>query len=194
MPFRHSPSFRPTSWAMEHTHEQANFPAEQPSSREGARFPSPYAHPCRSRDPRRASPQGPHRALRVTLSLYRDCLSDDVLSRENRITRASDFRTTVRSGRRLGTPHSVIYVAAQANTGPTRFGFIVSKAVGNSVIRHRMTRRLRAIGHEVLADLPVGVDVIIRSLPGSDEIAWATLHADVEQALAKITDRGVTTR
>jgi len=94
----------------------------------------------------------------------------------------------------LGTPHSVIYVAPQAVAGPTRFGFIVSKAVGNSVIRHRMTRRLRAVGHEILADLPVGNDVIIRSLPGSAEVAWATLHADVAGAMERITDGGVTKR
>jgi len=117
-----------------------------------------------------------------------------VLSRENRITRASDFRATVRNGRRTGTPNAVVYVAARAQPGPTRFGFIVSKAVGNSVVRHRVTRRLRAIGHDLLSTVPEDRDVIIRSLPGSGEVAWVTLHDDVARALAKVTEMGGTRR
>ena len=113
-----------------------------------------------------------------------------MLSRVNRIARAADFRTTVRTGRRVGTPHSVVYLVSRRDDGPTRFGFIVAKSVGNSVVRHRMTRRLRAIGHEILPSRPVGTDVIVRALPGSDDVAWATLHLEIAQAV----DRGVAQR
>ena len=113
-----------------------------------------------------------------------------MLARANRITRASDFRTTVRSGRRSGTPHTVVYLASHSEPGPTRFGFIVSKAVGNSVVRHRVTRRLRAIGHELLPSVSVGSDVIIRALPGSDEVAWATLHGEIREVISRGVTRG----
>jgi hypothetical protein len=39
--------------------EQAYFPAEQPSSRQDARFPSAHAHPCRPLDPVCSPQQGP---------------------------------------------------------------------------------------------------------------------------------------
>jgi len=48
--------------------EQAHVSAEQPSPCEDARFPAAHAHPGRSRDPVRASPQGPRRAFRIVLA------------------------------------------------------------------------------------------------------------------------------
>ncbi len=54
-------------WTPLETHrrdsrEQAYVPAEQPSSSQGARFPSAHADPRRSLDPVRPSPQGPQGA------------------------------------------------------------------------------------------------------------------------------------
>ena len=39
--------------------------------------------------------------------------------------------------------------------GGPRAGFVVGKAVGNSVVRHRVTRRLRAVVLDQLDRLPV---------------------------------------
>ena len=103
----------------------------------------------------------------------------------NRINRASDFRATVRTGRKVTSAHTVVYVVGTRDDSPTRFGFIVSKAVGNSVVRHFVTRRLRAIGHELLPAHSSGVDVIVRALPGSDEIDWALLYTEVAAGVSK---------
>ena len=59
---------------MESSHEQAHFPAEQPSPQPHARFPLPHAHPRRSRHPECPSPQGSHGAVR----LIRQCCPDPV--------------------------------------------------------------------------------------------------------------------
>ncbi|HEY2643059.1 MAG TPA: ribonuclease P protein component, partial [Galbitalea sp.] len=72
-----------------------------------------------------------------------------MLARANRVVRADDYRRLVRRGRRVGTPHALLYVAARASDEPTRVGFIVSKTVGNAVARNLVTRRLRSIGHDV---------------------------------------------
>lgn len=71
---------------------------------------------------------------------------------------------------------------------PTRFGFIVSKAVGNAVHRNLVRRRLKAISREALGSHAVGADIVIRALPGSAEVAWATLHKEVLEGI----ERGVT--
>ena len=47
------------------TREQAYVPAEQPSPSQGARLPSPDAHPCGSQHPCLASPQGPQEPGRL---------------------------------------------------------------------------------------------------------------------------------
>ncbi len=108
-----------------------------------------------------------------------------MLARDNRVTKAADFRAAVRSGRRFSTPHAVLHVARREPGEPTRFGFIVTKAVGGAVQRNRIRRRLRALSRDVLADLGPGVDVVIRALPGSDQVSWDTLHSEIAPAIRK---------
>lgn len=105
-----------------------------------------------------------------------------MLAKANRVVSGADFRSIVRTGRRASTPLAVVYSTRTGET-PTRFGFIVAKSVGGSVVRNRMRRQLRAIGRELLADRATGVDVVVRPLPGSAEQTWATLHTQVIDAV-----------
>jgi ribonuclease P protein component len=103
------------------------------------------------------------------------------------VVTADDFRVTVRRGKRVGTSHSIVYLRARNSGEPTRFGFIVAKTVGNAVTRNLMRRRLRSVGRDVLANHATGLDVVIRALPGSPEVSWATLHEEISAGI----DRGV---
>ena len=113
-----------------------------------------------------------------------------MLARANRVVRADDYRTTVRRGRRVGTAHTVIYFAPRAIDEPTRFGFIVAKSVGGAVRRNVVRRRMKAIGYELVRKHGEGTDIVIRALPGSDEVSWSTLHSEIVEAV----DRGVERR
>ncbi|WP_213816801.1 ribonuclease P protein component [Glaciihabitans sp. dw_435] len=113
-----------------------------------------------------------------------------MLAKANRVVRADDFRTTVRKGRRVSTRHAVVYLHARSFGEPTRFGFIVAKTVGNAVTRNLMRRRLRSVGRDILDQHSTGTDIVIRALPGSDEVSWATLHDEISQGI----DRGVSKR
>lgn len=62
-------------------------------------------------------------------------------------------------------------------------GFVVSKAIGNSVVRHRVTRRFREIIRPRLGAMPVGATCVLRALPGIDDAVFADLTAEVESAL-----------
>jgi ribonuclease P protein component len=110
-----------------------------------------------------------------------------VLARANRIVRGIDFRATMRGGRRTGSATAVVYVRTRSDASPSRFGFVVSKAVGDSVRRHLVTRRLRAIAREALPTTSTGVDVVVRALPGSAEAGWASLHDDVWRGIERGT-------
>jgi len=66
-----------------------------------------------------------------------------------------------------------------------RFGFIVSKAVGNAVVRNTVRRRLKAVCHEALTELDPGRDVVIRALTSSATVDFATLRAEVLRCLRR---------
>ena len=84
-----------------------------------------------------------------------------------------------------------------AETGPecgrTRIGFVVSKAVGNSVVRHRVTRRLRHLFRDRLGTLPPGCTLVVRALPSAAEAASAELGGDIDSALRKLRLAGTET-
>ncbi|CAN5524133.1 hypothetical protein BH23ACT6_BH23ACT6_20990 [soil metagenome] len=68
---------------------------------------------------------------------------------------------------------------------PPRVGFIVSGAVGNSVVRHRVTRRLRGVMAGRLTTLPEGTDVVVRALPVAAGASSSVLAADIDDALRR---------
>ena len=72
---------------------------------------------------------------------------------------------------------------------PPRVGFVVSKAVGNSVIRHRTTRRLRALVGSELVGIPDGTDLVVRALPPAGEATSAQLAERLRPQLATVLAR-----
>ena len=123
-----------------------------------------------------------------------------MLAWANRVTRPADFRTAVRRGRRVGTSAVVLHVfdrqsidkqtMERPGSEPSRFGFIVTKAVGGAVIRNLVRRRLRAVSRDLLPTLPGGKDIVMRALPGSDQVPWATLHAEIARGLDRSVAKG----
>jgi len=95
---------------------------------------------------------------------------------------SAQFSTTVRSGARSGRRNVVVSV--RSGTGePTRVGFVVSKAVGNAVVRNLVKRRLRELGAQTVRDPPHGVDVVVRALPPAATASWDELGRDYRSAL-----------
>ncbi|WP_167043905.1 ribonuclease P protein component [Salinibacterium sp. ZJ454] len=107
-----------------------------------------------------------------------------MLARANRVLRPDDFRQAVRRGRRVSTAHAVLYLYPRPASEPTRFGFIVSKAVGNAVTRNLVRRRMRAVAHDVLPSMQTGADVVVRGLPGVDQVPWQTLASELTDAMS----------
>ncbi|QIS23863.1 ribonuclease P protein component [Nocardia terpenica] len=106
-----------------------------------------------------------------------------------RLHHRADFSRTVRRGRRIGRPDLVVYVLVSADAvrvGGPRFGLIVSKAVGNAVVRHRVARRLRHICADLVGVLPAEADVVIRAMPGAAQADSADLDRQMRGALRKL--------
>jgi ribonuclease P protein component len=75
-----------------------------------------------------------------------------------------------------------------ASPSGARAGFVVGKAVGNSVVRHRVTRRLRAVVAGELHRLPATADLVVRARPEAAAAASSLLHRDLVAGLDRLLD------
>lgn len=110
----------------------------------------------------------------------------------HKMTSPVQFRRTIKHGQRAGTRTLVLHVWEDdgsvhiARQGGPRIGLVVSKAVGNAVVRHRVSRRLRHVCREFLGELEPQYDVVIRALPSSGTATSEQLARDMRKALAKV--------
>ena len=83
----------------------------------------------------------------------------------------------------LLAPSSTPSASAAVTAAPVRAGFVVSRQVGNSVIRHRVTRQLRPLVARRLGLLPAGTDLVVRALPAAAGATSADLDRDLATAV-----------
>lgn len=110
-----------------------------------------------------------------------------MLPAQYRMTRSTEFGTTVSQGMRAVQPDLVVHALRTEDTseaGP-RIGLVVAKSVGNAVQRHRVARRLRHVARAVLDDLDPADRVVIRALPGSRDAVSARLEQELRTALRR---------
>ncbi|MGC4769737.1 ribonuclease P protein component [Micromonospora sp. DT44] len=128
-----------------------------------------------------------------------------MLAAAQRLRRSTDFAAAVRGGRRVGRGAVVVHLTmppatdhstttsspeparepgAEQPSAPARAGFVVSKAVGNAVVRNKVRRRLRALVRERLDALPHGSTLVVRALPAAAEASYARLTTDLDAAIA----------
>ena len=115
-----------------------------------------------------------------------------MLPATHRLVDADAFRATTRHGRRAGSTTLVTHLLVDDSVGgqfgvrPARAGFVVSKAVGISVVRSRVKRRLRHLVAERLDRLPAGGDLVVRANPPAARASYAELGDDLDRCLDRI--------
>ncbi|MGC4744936.1 ribonuclease P protein component [Micromonospora sp. DT201] len=127
-----------------------------------------------------------------------------MLAAAQRLRRSTDFAAAVRGGRRAGRGAVVVHLtvpvtadpsqltspepvrdsSAEQSSVPSRAGFVVSKAVGNAVIRNKVRRRLRALVRDRMTALPGGSTLVVRALPAAAQAPYLRLAADLDAAIA----------
>lgn len=112
-----------------------------------------------------------------------------MLPRESRLNSPRDFTRVTRAGNRGAARTVVVHVVSSDDGEPSRVGFVVSKRVGNSVVRHRVVRRLRAVTAARLSGLPGGTSIVVRALPAAADATSGELAADVSTALRRSEGR-----
>ncbi|MGI5246323.1 ribonuclease P protein component [Dactylosporangium sp. CA-139066] len=129
-----------------------------------------------------------------------------MLAAAQRLRRREDFAATIRNGRRAGRGALVVHflnpglsqpgvapfegdarsedgAGTHAEGAGARAGFVVSRAVGNAVVRNAVKRRLRHLVRPRLAELPEGSVIVVRALPEAARVGYHALEQDLDAAL-----------
>ena len=101
-----------------------------------------------------------------------------------------DFQQVYRKGKSFANKYLVMYVL-ENNMDKNRLGISVSKKVGNSVVRHRITRLIRESYrlHENIFNSGLDIVVVARksaAFVGYEEIESALLHLAKMHHIIKI--------
>ncbi|MBM7517577.1 ribonuclease P protein component [Nocardioides nitrophenolicus] len=125
-----------------------------------------------------------------------------MLAADQRLTEPDLFRTVSRKGRRAGSRTLVAHLllpdeqqvvgmsGRDSSPRPARAGFVVSKAVGNAVVRNRVKRRLRHAVRPLLAGLPAGAVLVVRAQPAAAASSYPELVADLARCLERVVAPG----
>ncbi len=107
------------------------------------------------------------------------------LPKNRRLRRPPEFRRVLRYGKRARNRlFSIAAVAADTRDGDTRFGFAVSKRVGNAVVRNRVKRRLRSIA---IGSMPShGWDLVITAQPEASHATYDQLASSIHRLVQRL--------
>jgi ribonuclease P protein component len=111
-----------------------------------------------------------------------------VLPKNARLTVSADFARATKSGTRVTTENFVgyLYISPVTNNDHPKCGLIVNKAIGGSVARHALARKVRHAVAPQLTKLPNGSLLVIRAL-AKNKID--TTGLEVEKLINKLLER-----
>ncbi len=87
-----------------------------------------------------------------------------------------DFKLIYGTGKSLANKYLIMYVKRN-ELGSNRLGISVSKKVGNSVIRHRVTRLIRESYRLSEDSIKIGLDIIVVARAGAGEKDYSEIES-----------------
>ncbi len=112
-----------------------------------------------------------------------------MLPKNARLTLSTDFARTTKSGTRVTSEHFVGYLyinPAATELDTPKFGLIINKSVGGSVVRHGLARKLRHAAAPEISKLPKGSILVIRALAKNNT---GEVISEVEKLVNKLLER-----
>ena len=100
--------------------------------------------------------------------------------KQARLLRSAEFRRVYDNGRRRNLDFLLAFVL-QTGNAESRIGLTVSRAVGGSVQRNRVKRRLREVVRKHLELLGPGWDVVFNARPSANGVTFAVMEAAVKE-------------
>ncbi len=109
-----------------------------------------------------------------------------MLSLKNRLRKKKEFNYIYKKGKVYFTKFLTLYVVS-TKWKESKFGFSISNKIGNSVVRHKVKRRLSEIIRLKINELPVKNYVFVAK-QNIDELSFAQLQQEVEIILSKVKE------
>ncbi len=104
--------------------------------------------------------------------------------KSNRLRNRSEFNQTFDRGTKV-VGSSLVVVGCQSESKETRMGLVVSKKVGNSVVRNKVKRTLREGFRHIQASYP-GMDLVIIARPNIVKASNTMTHGELGGCLRKL--------
>ena len=160
---------------------EEDLPTQQDRAQAPARLPRPHGDCRRPQGDRRAPRPGPEEAFRLT----------DTATTTGRLKRRAEFQKVAR-GHRVHSAAFTLQAGASGGDAEAfaRFGFTVTKKVGNAVVRNRIRRRLReAVRLSEVLSTRAGTDYVVVARREALAIPFDRLMADLEASVRKSGQR-----
>lgn len=106
------------------------------------------------------------------------------MERKYRLRAAVDFRRTKRQGKSWAN-RMMVLCALPNGLNISRFGFSVSKRIGNAVKRNRVRRRIREYVRLHLDSIEVGWDLLFIVRPSASEAGYAEIGGAIDDLLSR---------
>ena len=109
-----------------------------------------------------------------------------MLPKKNRLTSTKDFQNVTKTGVRVYSDVAVIYALANPTSQKnSEIGLIVSKVIGNSVVRHKVSRQIRNVVKEMLETIPGNIQIVIRALPAITDKDFSEINKILSESINK---------
>lgn len=107
-----------------------------------------------------------------------------MLSYENRLRKRKEFSYIYRKGEVYYSKLLSLYVVKTKNS-KSKIGFSVSNKVGNSVVRHKVKRRLTEIVRPIVKTMPIKNYIFVARV-GISDLTFEQLKEQVNTVVGKI--------
>ncbi len=187
--------------------DEAYVSAEQPTAKAHSRFSLPHGNTWGAEHPQAPPPEGPQEPDRAGTreacpaivkcvraprrdrprALLRSAPNQErrfTFGKDVRIRRRRDFLTIQAKGWKTHSRNFVVVSMAHSPACPSRFGFSVSRRVGNAVVRNRVKRRLREFCRLHRSRFDAGRDFVVIAKPGAATLSYAEIVEELRGALS----------
>ncbi len=106
----------------------------------------------------------------------------------NSLKNTEQFQTVYREGKSLANRYLVMYLY-ENHTDGNRVGISVSKKVGNSVMRHRITRLIRESYRLIEERLETGFDIVVVARGKAADFPKGKGYEEIREAFLNLAKR-----
>jgi ribonuclease P protein component len=105
--------------------------------------------------------------------------------KSRRLLRPPEFKKVYQEGIRISGPCFAAFCLASGDPAPARLGFTATRALGKSVKRNRMKRRVREALRLCLPQFGPGWQIVVNLRRAALDAPAAQIRAEVERLLAR---------